>query len=376
MSIKINQIFTPMYKTVFQSIIVSAVTVILGFIYSVLLARFLGPENRGIYGSILMIVALISSFSQFGLAQGYVYQTRMAQRNGFQLLIHSTVLISLSALIIAFITKVFLLPNELTGFFFIITLLSLVTSINSYFQNASQVEKKLYFYNTIKAFTPLVNILLLAGYYLHEPNIPLQAFINIILVSTLFSLLILSYNLLLKEKNSRIITPLKLINISKYSLKIYGTSLLGIFINNIDKIIILNVGTMKEFGLYGVAFGLSRLIGIIPETISMVIYSKFAGKSESELSLAVKTFFSFLFIPLMCVCIIIIMLSSWLIPVIFGNEYRDSILPFIFLTCECVISGLGWLLSQRFNASGRPGLVLFRQVISTVPLIYICFLSI
>ena len=361
-----------MYKTIFQSIVVSVVTVTLGFIYSVLLARYLGPEDRGVYGSILMVAALIASFSQFGLAQGYIYKTRITQKNSFHLLIKSICIISLSSLLIAFITKLFFLPTELTPFIFIIAIFSFTTAINSYFQNASQIDKNLYVYNLVKASIPLLNLLLF-GYCIFSQNVSLNSFLNIMLLSTVFSLLILGHNLLSRENKAKEKKPLKLKNIAGYSLKIYGTSLVGTFINNIDKIIIVTSGSMKEFGLYSVAFGLSRLIGIIPETISVVIYSKFAGSSENELSTVVKTFFSFLFIPLITLCLVIIALSSWLIPTIFGDEYRDSILPFIFLMCECTISGLGWLLSQRFNASGRPGLVLLRQVISTVPLIYICF---
>jgi O-antigen/teichoic acid export membrane protein len=67
------------------------------------------------------------------------------------------------------------------------------------------------------------------------------------------------------------------------------------------------------------------------------------------------------------------MFASWLIPTIFGSEYNESVLPFMILIFECIISGLGWLLSQRFNASGRPGLVLVRQLVSIIPLIYIYF---
>jgi hypothetical protein len=34
-----------------------------------------------------------------------------------------------------------------------------------------------------------------------------------------------------------------------------------------------------------------------------------------------------------------------------------------------LISGAGWTLAQRFNAAGRPGLVLVRQLISIVPVV-------
>lgn len=362
-----------MYKTLFQSILVSVTTIALGFIYSVLLARFLGPESRGIYGSILMIATLISSFSQFGLAQGFLYGTRETKKNNFHLLIKSFILISFISLCFFIVTKIYFLPAELMPFIYIIGLLSFISSINLYFQNASHIDKSLYYYNLIKVSVPFLNLLLLGGYYITSDSLSNYSFIYIMVISTLFSLLFLGYGLLKNKTNDPTNKFLKLRDIIKYSLKMYGTSVVGIFINSIDKIILLSVGTMREFGLYSVAYALSRLIGVIPETISVVIYSRFAGNSEKELARVVKLLFSCLFLPLMSLCLIIIILSPWLIPIIFGFEYTESVLPFMLLTCECIISALGWLLSQRFNASGRPGLVLIRQLVSIIPLIYIYF---
>lgn len=362
-----------MYKTIVRSIIVSALTVLFGFIFSVFLARLLGPEDRGVYGSILMVATLISSLSQFGLAQGYVYQTRESKKNSFNLLIKSTLLISFSTILICILTKIYFLPKDLIPVIYVIGFLSFISSINLYFQNASHIDKSLYFYNLIKVSVPFLNIILLGGYYLFSKNLSTYSFITIIIISTLFSLCVLGYGIFSQEKNRPTTTSLKLSDITNYSLKMYGASVVGLFINSIDKIIMLTGGSMREFGLYSVAYALSRLVGIIPETISIVIYSRFAGNSEKELARVVKLIFSCLFIPLMSLCLIIIMLSTWLIPIIFGNEYTESVLPFMFLTCECIISGLGWLLSQRFNASGRPGLVLLRQLVSVIPLIYIYF---
>ena len=64
-------------------------------------------------------------------------------------------------------------------------------------------------------------------------------------------------------------------------------------------------------------------------------------------------------------------LGYFFIPIIFGSEYYDAIHPFGILVFECVISSTGWILAQRFNVSGKPGLVLLRQIISILPLFLI-----
>lgn len=363
-----------MYKTIFQSLFVAITSVILGFVFSVMLARMLGPEDRGIYGSILMIATLIAGMAQLGLAQGYVYQSRKKQKNAFRFLLSALAFISLVALLVLWITQMHFMPTEVIPYLYLIILLTYLTTLSSFFQNSAQIDAKLHSYNMMKVLIPTLNIILLFLYfYVFSYDFSVSACLFIIIFTTSLSLLVLGRNVLLREKNNQQSSSLKLSEAINYSLKMYGISLVGIFINSIDKIILLANGTMQEFGLYSVAYGLSRLIGIVPETISTVIYSRFAGHCEKELSTIINLIFSCLFLPLLTACIVIAALSSWFIPLIFGAEYSNSILPFIFLLCECVIASLGWLLSQRFNAAGRPGLVLLRQVISIMPLIFICF---
>lgn len=363
-----------MYKTIFQSVFVAITSVVLGFIFSVMLARMLGPENRGIYGSILMIATLISGISQLGLAQGYIFQSRTKQKNAFRYLLLSLALISIMALLVLSVTQAHFMPAEITPYILLTIILTYLTTLSSFFQNSAQIDAKLHSYNAMKVLIPALNIILLFVYfYVFSYEFSVTTCLAIIIFTTLLSLLVLARNVLTREKNNDQFSSLKLVEAINYSIKMYGISLVGIFINSIDKVILLANGTMQEFGLYSVAYGLSRLIGIVPETISTVIYSRFAGHCEQELSKIVNLMFSCLFLPLLTACIVIAALSTWFIPIIFGLEYSQSILPFIFLLCECVIASLGWLLSQRFNAAGRPGLVLLRQLVSVIPLIFICF---
>ncbi len=96
-----------MFKTILQSVGVSLSSVGFGFLLSILLARFLGPEARGIYGSILTITILIAGLSQLGLAQGYVYHRRKSGLNGLSVLIKSCCLLAFTAMVLLLITQQF-----------------------------------------------------------------------------------------------------------------------------------------------------------------------------------------------------------------------------------------------------------------------------
>jgi O-antigen/teichoic acid export membrane protein len=158
-----------------------------------------------------------------------------------------------------------------------------------------------------------------------------------------------------------------------YSVKYYGSSLVGILILNLDKIIIWLKGSTEQFGFYVVAYSLSRLIAILPEILSIVIFAKFAGIKSSEVSVVTSAIFTLLFLPLLFVVLLIIMLSPWFIPAVFGEEFKLSIIPFMLLSLESIFSAFSWMLAQRFNADGRPGLVFIRQVISIIPIAIVIF---
>lgn len=370
-----------MFKTILQSVGVSLSSVGFGFLLSILLARFLGPEARGVYGSILTDAILIAGLAQLGLAQGYVYHRRKSGLNGFSVLVKSCCLLGFTAIVLLFITQQFFLLEVLVPYFSLIVLLSLVNSFHSYFQNSAQIDQQLHYYNILKIALPLLNILAVLAFYFAFGELTVFAAVCILVLTTLVSALVLGWHVIHREfseqkvtntLNHRSVNPTLLFRrIWAYSSKIYGTATLGIFINSIDKIVLLGVGSMKEFGLYSVAYGLSRMIGIIPETLSTVIYARFAGKNETELAQVVKRIFAVLFMPLMSLCLLLSFIATWLIAWLFGDQYQAAALPFIILLFEAVISSLGWLLSQRFNAAGRPGLVFFRQAISIIPLLVI-----
>ncbi|MGJ8692049.1 MAG: lipopolysaccharide biosynthesis protein [Thalassotalea sp.] len=362
-----------MLRTILQSVGISLLSVGFGFVLSILLARFLGPEARGIYGSLLTIAILIAGFAQLGLAHGYVYQKRKTSLNAFSVIVKSGGIIALVAGLLLLIMQSFFLVDELAHYLVLLLLLAFVTSYHQYFQNSAQIDQNLHFYNGVKITLPVLNIIALASCYYFFEVLNVEIAISILVVTTFVSALILAINVIGHEWQGRKLSQLKLSNIVNYSSKIYGTSTIGIAINSIDKIVLLGIGTMKEFGLYSVAFGLSRLIGIIPDTLSTVVYSRFAGKNENQLASVVRQIFAGLFLPLLTICLFLACLASWLISFLFGVDYADATWPFVILLFESVISSLGWLLSQRFNAAGRPGLVFFRQAVSTIPLIGIIF---
>lgn len=365
-----------MYKTAIQSVLTSLLTAALGFLYSVVIARVLGPENRGVLATIVLISTFLANLSQFGLANGFVYYKRLTHKKGFILILNSLIVILLTSTFLSLLIFDYLKLMNLFEVRNLIVLSVILISIHSYCQEAIQIEERLFVLNTSKLFIPIFNLTALFFFtrYYSDANVEDVTLINLssfVLVSIYSLFFLYRY-----EFSSLGHTYLRIKDVAEYSVKLYGIKIVGILISNFDKVLILLIADFKVLGLYSVAFGTSRLIGIIPHAVSTVLYSKYAGKGDDKsLSLMVNSVFSILFIPLLIITLILSILSIWFLPFIFGIEYEDAVIPFCILLFECVIAGMGWVLAQRFTASGKPGLIFVRQLISIIPLVIIYIIA-
>jgi len=358
-----------MLKVVINSLFVSFAALGFNFVSSVLFARILGPELRGEYGSIILIVGLIAGLSQFGFGQSYIYCRRKfySTEGLLAFLLTSLFAVLITSFILIFFTEHIIVLDEQR---WVIYLLACITSVVIFFTDISRLQSSLNAYNSKQISCAVVTALLLLGCFFFDYALTPLSAIYITLVSLISgALVVLPYILIKEVLHKKISLNIDWMFAYSYGIKSYGTSVVGLLVSNFDKIFLLFMGGALDFGVYIVAYNTSRLIGIVPQTFSNVIFSKFAGSDESGLANTTSTVFSLLFIPMIGGALLIALAGVYFIPLLFGSDYIQAVLPFSILVVECVVSGLGWILAQRFTASGRPGLVFLRQFFSMIPLL-------
>ena len=358
-----------MLRVVLNSLFVAFAALACSFLTNVILARILGPELRGEYGSIILIMGLIGGLSQFGLGQSYIYCRRKFYSSEGLLAFFSITLITvlLTSLVLTFFSEHLITFEEQR---WILYLLAGLTSVSIFLTDTSRLQSSLKAYNLKEISCAAVPALLLLICFYLDYQLTTLNVVYITLLS-LFSgvLAVLPFIFTNEITNKKMYFNINWTYIYSYGFKIYGTSVTGLLVSHFDKIFLLFLGSALDFGVYIVAYNTSRLIGIVPQIFSNVIFSKFAGTNESGLASTTSTVFSLLFIPILGVAILFAVSSGYFIPLLFGAEYNEAVLPFSILVIECVISGLGWILAQRFTASGRPGLIFLRQIFSILPLL-------
>jgi O-antigen/teichoic acid export membrane protein len=347
-----------------------AITAI-GFITSVITARVLGPEGRGLLSGALLIATLAANVSLFGLANSFIYHKGAGRPFNYRVFMSaSLIFIVMLSVAISFIGLQITDETQLHDQVVLILCVTAVTAAQGYFYALSQLHNELRFFNLMRVLLVVGNLafllILLAVYEVVDFRLIL---ITQLLVTAGIALLGIAWAKKHKvwegaDSNN---PPANLKGILGYGVSHHGTVALGLLLVNFDKITLLHMGTIVEYGFYALAFTTSRLIGAVQEAVSTALYSRFAGKDVDQLSHHVRVAFRMTFLPMLLLAGIGAILSPWLVVLAYGDSFAPVIIPFAVLLFECVISGASWTLAQRFNAGGRPGLVFVRQFISVLP---------
>jgi O-antigen/teichoic acid export membrane protein len=364
--------FTALLKSSGTTLMTTVGITAIGFITSVITARVLGPEGRGLLSGALLVATLAANVSLFGLANSFIYYKgagRPFNYRGFMLA--SLLFIVGCSLALGFlglqVTNEMRLHNQLL----LILCVTAAIAVQGYFYALSQLHNELRFFNLMRVLLVVGNLILLLVLLLMYDVIDFR----MILITQLIVTTVVAIGGMVWANRHKVWNgadpgkvPASLKDMLGYGISHHGTVALGLLLVNFDKITLLHMGTIVEYGFYALAFTTSRLIGAVQEAVSTALYSRFAGKDINELSHNVRVAFRLTFLPMLVLAAIGAALSPWLVRLAYGESFAPMTIPFAVLLFECVISGASWTLAQRFNAGGRPGLVFMRQFISVLPI--------
>lgn len=361
-----------MFNNWLKTIFTTAGLIVVSFITSVISARWLGPEGRGVLSSALLVMTLSSGIGQLGLGAAFVYACRIdtsfSGRNYFFISAITTTLLATLLAGFALRAGTTLQPQ----LFLPLLLLTGVTTANSFASTVTQLSPGLSAFNAGRiglAIITLLIFLILVGLEKFTVANILWAQVITTLVIALF---LSNVGLRLIQSQAGILTATEGVTPSSYfinGLKFHGTTLLSLLLLNIDKLTLYMIGNATEFGLYSVAYGTSRLLGSIQDALSTALYARFAGKDPARLTEVVQLSFRLSFLPLLLLALLLGGLSPWLLQLVYGHAFAEVALPFAILLVECVIGNASWILAQQFNATGRPGMVLIRQLAAVGPVL-------
>lgn len=341
---------------------------LLGFFINIILARFFEPAARGEIANIVVLGTVTAALAQMGLAHSLIFYTRktdgwLARKNLFS----GAIAVVLFSLVIGFFlinrsgsTKVFS--------FWLALILMVAMAFHQYLYTIAQIDKKMVWHNLIKLIPYAV---LMFGVVLLIYQSWVSKYSVLVLYVFAYCSSLVAFFLF-----GKFYCKVEYLNINKsalwsYALKYHGVISVGVFVTNFDKLFLIYFSSNEVVGLYIVGYAISRIIGTIQEPISNVLFSRLAGVNGAVNG--VLAAFRLTFYPMVFLTSLILPFGSHVFFLVFGNEYFSSYEIFSILIYECLFTGSSWILAQAFTATGNVHLILYRQIISVIPLFF-CFL--
>jgi O-antigen/teichoic acid export membrane protein len=158
-----------------------------------------------------------------------------------------------------------------------------------------------------------------------------------------------------------------------YGAHAYGVDAIAVLINQIDKLWVMKALSVRDLGLYAVAFGLSRVLVLFQNSVASVLFPATAGKDPRVVFAAVGQACRMSLVLALLAGLPLLLTGDLILRWLFGAEFEAAALALRLLTLDIVIAGTVWLLSQAYYAVGRPRLVVANHSIGLIALVALLF---
>lgn len=349
----------------YSTIISKFLIVFCGFLNTILINRFLGPELKGEYSYLINISNITVLFLGFGIGQAYSYFKKRKEDKSKEkfitLFFLQLIIYSFSFILIiesTFLIKLLFIYTILTIFYNQLVFFAIVENIN--------LRNRLAIFNTC-FYTFLLCFLQL----LFQQDIILLFIIIIIKILIDIILIIFKYRIM-NFVNVKAINFLFIKKVLKFAFFPMLSSLLITFNYNIDIIIMKNLISFTEIGYYSVAVNLASMMWIIPDAFKEVLFKRTANEDcIQEIVKSIKVNF--------CIALIVIVgfafIGEIFISLAYGEQFTKSYFPSLILLVGTIPMIFFKLINTLYIANGKQKYTFIILFIATViNIILNCFL--
>lgn len=344
--------------TYFTQIII----IFVSLITSILVARYLGPSGRGVFAVLSVLTALGIQMGNLGFPAATVYflgKNEEKRQNIFHIsLVVGLVggsIISFFIFLMCLIFPDFLIKNVSFNLL-VITIISFPFLLGtSLFSNFLLGIKKYIPYNLfsiISKFVSLLKVILILV-------ILGLGLIEFVIGTTIAALIVFLFYLIYIYRLDRYDLPRNidksLFNeMWKYGRKSYLASTLGFLIIRSD-ILAINyfLGSIPT-GIYSISVALIDYIYLLPGVIGTILFTKVSSGSTHKFTQEV---FRYTFLIMIGICSIAALMAGPVINIMYGQEFHESVLPFIILLPGIIFLGIDTILMQDLAGRGLPKIV-------------------
>jgi len=329
---------------------------------SIIIARVLGPEGKGVYSLAILLPSLLITFAQFGIGPASVFtlgKNEHSPKQVFGANIFLAILISILS-IVAGLIVIFFLNNQIfpgieKEYLFLALSLVPVQIFFSFCINillGLQKIKKYNFIQLIKTFTFLILIVI----FLLGLRFGIKTAIVIELISSLIASAIL-FSQTKKETRGITILPNKklLKDIFSYGSKSYLGNVATFLYLRIDIWMINIFLNPAAVGFYSISVGLAEKIWLISKSAGTVLFPRVSSEKNEE---TLKKF-----TPLVCrnilfittlIAIALFFIGKTIIILLYSTVFLNAIQSFKILLIGTIAVAGSRILTNDLAGRGKP----------------------
>ncbi|MDQ0086842.1 O-antigen/teichoic acid export membrane protein [Paenibacillus anaericanus] len=362
-----------LFQTILRTSATNFLVMVVSTLTSIVTARMFGVVGKGEFSAILFWPTLLAGLVGFGLPTSLIYNIKQNRGNEADF-VRAGFLFQLPVSVVVGVIAWIWLPVWLGNYpdaiiqiarWYTVLMLPILLAVNL-ISALAQSTGKFNVYNGVRLYFPLINLIGLMVLWA-AGNLSIH---HASLVFLLTSVFVISWALYsMREalqidwfKGSGNQTAAKAL--FGYGSKVFGVELLGTLYAQFDKLIILSMLTARDLGLYTVVYALSRVFNVVQTAITNVIFPKVTGMDKDTIMVTVGRAFRLSMILMMIIVVPCMFIGRYLMGILFGAPFLEASGAFYLLSIECILGGGSWILASSFNAMGRPGLVLVRQLIA------------
>lgn len=328
-------------------------SLLLGFILPLILVRILTKNDYGLYAQFNVILSFCMVFFSFGFSSELYYSYPLAKDKEKRILVFQ----SLMLLFLAAGLSVFILY---------------IPAIQNYFISDSSFEES-YLYLVVAIFLSIPEVLITSLYVLNHDNItsafflPLMTVLRVVLIlclywlypyiETVFVAIILSsmikllyvikytYHVMDNHGRGKIVDWNILKSQLRYSIPLGMASSVRIFVQQMDKLIILSFVSPSVYAIYSIAFyGVPGLTQVYLSISQVYIPRMSIAYKEADIQTLLGLYHSMVSKTLsytIPILLIIMLFADPIVPFVFSSKYIDSIPYFRIYLLTFIVSSIG-----------------------------------
>jgi O-antigen/teichoic acid export membrane protein len=358
-------------RKIVETFLTRIVLIGIGLTTSIIIARILGPEGRGLYAVAATIAALGVQFGNLGLHASNTYY--VAQRPELLASLVGNTLVasfgagSLGAIVVWGIFSKWPHLVQIEGTLLILALASIPFGLAYLLlQNLLVGIQDIHSFNKIEVGNRFLGLGLMVGVVsLGVENV--EALFSTTLVALFFSF-VWCFRQLKCRVSSTLSLSFSLFKTHiRYGLKAYVAAFFAFFVLRIDLLIIQYMLGAEQVGFYSIAVSVADLIYLIPTVIGTILFPKLSSMNNNEERWAYTRkviwrigwgmiFLSFL----------IVVFSKPLICLLYGKEFLPAVPALLWLTPGVVVLSMNTIFMNYFASTGMPWITVYSPALAAL----------